>query len=223
MIRNNNLKVLVILLALLLLIALITTSCGENSVSASPGDYAAFKFGGDDVRFKLRGTLLHEHPLFTFEYPSSFTYNYNEDEILLNMRMTLVTFERQVQGFSESFPKTGLTVSVHEPGLWNDTNARTTIENTINYHSSEPDFFVIERTSTSVAGSNAELLSYSFHQPVREVFGSTPIPEYNEIVKFVCFDYQELIWRICLNCVDEELPETEIYFQHVLDTFQIIE
>jgi hypothetical protein len=221
--RNKNVKVLVILISFLILIALITTSCGENAVSANPGEYSVFNFSEDDVRLKLKGTLIHEHPLFTLEYPSSFMYNYDEDEILLNMRITLVNFERQLEGFDKSFPKTNLSVSVHEPGLWNDTNSKTAIDNIIIYHSSDQEFNIIERTSTCVAGFNAELLSYSYHQPVREVFGSTPIPEYNGVVKIVCFDYQELIWRVCLNCLDQEFPETEIYFQHTLDTFQIIE
>jgi hypothetical protein len=221
--QRNKYILFLIFSCLLLLIGILTvTGCGE-SVSASKEDYIIFNFKADDIRFKLKGTLIHDHPLFTFEYPSTFTKTNNEDEILSNMRATLVSFEREPKGSDDSLPKTSLSVSVHEPGLWSDTDAKTTINNIIAYHNSDSDFFIIERSTRNINGLKAEFLSYSYHQSARERFGDIPIPAYNGVVKFSCFDYQDLIWRIYLSCLEEEAPETEIYFQHILDTLQILE
>jgi hypothetical protein len=221
--RKTNLKRLPLLSFLLLIIIMITASGCGNSISAKAGNYSVFKFSDDDIRFKLKGTLIHEHPLFIFEYPSSFTKINDEEDALLNMRVTLVSFEHQARGVVDSLPKTNLSVSVHEPGLWNDTDAVTTVNNIILYHNMDQDFKIIERTSAQIADINGDLLSYSYRQPEEERFGSSPIPAYNGVVKFYCFDYQGFIWRVCLNCLEKETSETEVYFQHILDTLQILD
>jgi hypothetical protein len=221
--RKYHLKLGTLIALLLFIIILMTTSGCGTSVSGNSGGYAAFKFPDDDIRFKLKGTLIHEHPLFTFEYPLSFTKENDQDEILLNMRVTKIDFTRQVPGSADSFPKTTLSASVHEPGLWSDTDAKTTITNIISYHVHDPDFKVLETSTATIAGMQAEYLSYSFHSPAKEGFGYAPIPAYNGLVKFACFDYENFIWRVYLSCLEEEAAETEAYFQRLIDTFQILE
>lgn len=166
--------------------------------------YGVFKFSSDDIRFKLKGNLIHEHPLFTFEYPKSFTKINDDDETLFNMRVTMVSFVRKHKGPNESPPDSSLSVSVHEPGLWSDTDAETTVNNIITYHTATQEFKILENHYINIAGMDAKYLSYSFHQSAREGFGYSPIPPYNEVVKFTCFDYKGFIWRACLNCLEEE-------------------
>jgi hypothetical protein len=211
-----------ILILSLELIALITSS-GCSSSNYNDSRYEVFNFSSDDIRFKLKGTLIHEHPLFTFEYPKSFAKINDDDKILLNMRVTMVSFARKTIGAASSLPNSSLSVSVHEPGLWNDTDAETTVSNIITYQTANQEFRILENHPTYIAGIDAKYLSYSFHQPAREGFGYSPIPPYNEVVKFICFDYKGFIWRSCLSCLEEESQETEIYFQRLMDTFQIIE
>jgi len=213
-----------ILVSSLIIILLLMTASGCGTyIAGSFAGYGVFKFQEDDIRLRMKGTLIHEHPLFTFQYPLSFTRVDDQDEILFNMRVTKIDFARQVPDTADSFPKTTLSASVHEPGLWNDTDAKTTITNIITFHIHDPDFKVLETSTVTIAGMQAEYLSYSFHSPAKEGFGYAPIPEYDGMVKFACFDHDNLIWRVNLSCLSQESDETSLYFQHLLDTFQILE
>jgi hypothetical protein len=206
---------------ILIILAAVLSSCGD-SISANTQGYGKFQFSPDDIRFKLKGTLIHEHPLFSFEYPLSFTLVDNQDDILLNMRITTVAFEHSARGV-ESLPKTNLSISVHEPGIWSDISSSAAIINIINYHNSDRNFTVIEKGSRTFGGKTANFIYYTYDQPAKEGFGYSPIPAFKGAVQFASFDYEGYVWRACLNCLEEEIPETSSYFQHVLDSFQISE
>lgn len=215
------LKWWILILSIVLIMLTFLSGCISSNYDSV--GYRVFSFSSDDIRFKLKGNIIHEHPLFIFEYPKSFTIINDDDQILFNMRVTMVSFVRKPKGVNESLPNSSLSVSVHEPGLWSDTDAETTVNNIITYNTADQKFKIFENHSINIAGMDAKYLSYSFHQPATEGFGYSPIPPYNETVKFICFDYKGFIWRACLNCLEEETQETGIYFTRLIDTFRILE
>jgi hypothetical protein len=220
--KRSTLKFNIYLIFLCLISVLVFCGC-TNTYAAQDDSFTLFKFSNEDIRFKLKGTLIHEHPLFTFDYPSSFIRVNTDDEILLNMRVTEVSFRRPVQGDSSNLPETFLSVNVQEPGLWSDSNAKTTIANIITYHVSDDEFRILENTEIDISDIKGKYLEYSYHQPAKEGFGYSPIPAHDSVVRFACFDYEGFVWRMYISCVAQESEQCEVYFQRLLGSFKILE
>ena len=194
-------------------------SCNNNNC-----DYKLFAFKEDDIRIRVIGGVILEHPLFTFEYPRCFELidlNRMPDIAHYRSYVTDVTFLRRVEDklFFEEF----ISVVVHRPGVWGDTDAKTYINNVINMYSSPPDyenFQLIQKTSINIDGLPAEYISFSYHTPTSE---GTSYPPYDRVVRLVSFDYDGFLWKLRFDCYTESAEETELYFNHLIETFEFIE
>lgn len=162
---------------------------------------------------------------FTFEYPRSFyevdtTYGFPESNI------TGVRFFRQGTEELKLLPVvSSISVIVEKPASWLDTDARDAIENELSDYENDENFKILERKSISVAGLSAEYVSFS----ISRLFRNSSSPTHNRLVRFVAFDSkgsllkQGLVWKIELVCFEEEIQETQAYFDHLLDTFRILD
>lgn len=215
---DRNTKRWYYILNAIMIAVLMTTGCSNSAHNCS---YKEFAFHKDDVRFRLGGVIL-EHPLFTFEYPQCFNLidlNVLPD-IVYDARVTEVRFTRQGTGELKLLPVfSSIDVKVYKPGLYGDTDARTAIEKELSYYENDENFKVLERKSISVAGLSAEYVSFSTSMP----YSNPSIPTHNRLVRLVAFDYAGFVWKIELACFEEEIQETQAYFDHLLDTFRILD
>jgi hypothetical protein len=223
--KNLSLKMinrylLYLVLALLALI-LATTGFAVSCENGCKSGYKAFAFGEDDVRFTIGGVIL-EHPLFTFEYPCSFgLVDINRfPDFVYSSDVTAVDFTRYEEG--NTFPEETIELRVHKPGIWGDTDAKTSVDNVIASDSGNPDyqnFQILERTVVNVDDIPAEYVTYSYHRPAKEGFGFST---QERVIRFVAFDYEGFLWKLKMNCFVESAEETEPYFDHLIETFDII-
>lgn len=206
------------LLLIPLLAVLMTIGCSNSARNCSYKEFALHK---DDVRFRLGGVIL-EHPLFTFEYPQCFDLidlNVLPD-IVYDTRVTEVRFTRQGTGELKLLPvKSSIDVKVYKPGLYGDTDARAAIEKALSYYKDDENFKVLERKSISIAGLSTEYVSFS----ISRLFRDSSLYTHNRLVRLVTFDYRGFVWKIELVCFEEEIQETQAYFDHLIDTFKIFE
>ncbi|UCB43223.1 MAG: hypothetical protein JSV77_00835 [Dehalococcoidales bacterium] len=82
---------------------------------------------------------------------------------------------------------------------------------------------LLERSNITVAGIPAELIVYSYgFDLIREE--STGLVVYlMRIAREVYFDYSGLIWKIEIESDEDRAEEAEADFEHLLETFQILD
>jgi hypothetical protein len=215
---GRNLKRWYYILNAIMVAVLMTMGCSNSARNCS---YKEFAFQKDDVRFRLGGVIL-EHPLFTFEYPQCFNLidPNTMPDIEYDTRVTEVEFTRQGTGELKRIPvKSSISVRVYKPGLYGDTDAKTAIENELSGYEADENFKGLERDSISVAGLSAEYVRFS----ISRLFRDRGSPTHNRLVRLVAFDYAGFVWKIQLVCFEEEIQETQAYFDHLLDTFRILD
>jgi len=194
-----------------------------NITSCTFSEYSMYTLNKDDIRFDMGGVIL-EHPLFTFEYPKCFgLVDINKfPDIVYNTNVTHIQFHRDLEGIAG--PYESINIWIHKPGtwLWEDANAKEAIDNKIVSDRNNPyhqDFQIHERETLNIAEIPAEYVMYSYYRPEKEGRGYSP---YSRTVRFVAFDYNNLIWKFQMDCFVESTEETEPYFQHIIVTFQFL-
>jgi hypothetical protein len=82
------------------------------------------------------------------------------------------------------------------------------------------NFQLLERSPITVSGVEGELIVYLVDRLM-------PIPvedgENLEYVRAVYFDYNDLTWEIEMQCNQDIQEEVTAYFNHVIETFEILE
>lgn len=216
---GRNTKRWYYILNAIMIAVLMTMGCSNSARNCS---YKEFAFHEDDVRFSVEGHVIHEHPLFTFEYPQCFNLiDLNAlPDIVYDTGVTDVSFIRRGTGELKLLPvETSISVIVEKPASWRDTDARAAIEKALSYYEADENFKVLERESISVIGLSAEYVSFSTSMP----YSNPSIPTHNRLVRLVTFDYAGFVWKIELVCFEEEIQETQAYFDHLLETFRVLD
>ncbi len=181
-------------------------------------DYERFTFRDDDLRF-LNKSLLNEHPLFTFEYPSCFREVPLGDD-LGNFGITEVSFLRKGTGDLKGLPvESQINIIVKRPSEALGSNAKVAIEELLKAYENDPNLKIIERGHVSIAGISAEKITISVSK-LDTVGFFTP---HNRQMRLVAFDYAGFVWQIQMFVFEEEAEETQPYFEHLLQTFKILD
>jgi len=81
---------------------------------------------------------------------------------------------------------------------------------------------ILERSTISMAGISAELLVY-FHEP--ELMPEAPSSSLDviKVTRVVYFDYNDLLWEIEIESDEDRADVAEADFEHLLETFQILD
>jgi hypothetical protein len=219
--RLFNIQLLALLSTLIFLVPCI--SCNIPPITVSPTtescSYKIFTLSNDDIRFKLDGYIFQEHPLYSFEYPGCYDLVKGPGTDF-GKRVTVTMFTRDGQGeLKKITDKSMINVRVMDLG---QLNPLATIDDLISRQTSDQTFKVLERKSIEVNGIQAEYYAFRYTQAAVP-FNYTTVPSYEVLVRFACMDYKGFRWEIVFNGFEEEDQETSIYYQHLLDTFKILD
>ena len=180
-------------------------------ITETPGVmYKTYETRLDDVRFELL-----EHPRYRFEYPSIF----NLVDINISWTPSVVGESRVEFSVQElGLPKPWLSVVIEEPGIFEYLDAHGKLEQ---WYSFEHRF--TDNTSIGTASVNGLLAEYL--KSFADIGESRPYPAHQASARTVVFDYAGLIWEIRLtwDYHGSEPPEVEGYFNHIIETFEILE
>ncbi len=112
----------------------------------------------------------------------------------------------------------------NEPGGWqHPTDAKSLLESRVKgaeQNSLNPHFQILERSSITVSSVQAERVIYLVDELFQPPNASKPLLSVEDRV---CFDYKGLIWEISSSSYEEYSEQTKADFEHVLQTFKILE
>jgi hypothetical protein len=180
-------------------------------------EYKTFEIKAGDIGF-----AYFQPPIFKFEYPSIYKLiEKNSWDMLENSgTITSVNFRFQNEDIPESVLGVFIRTPGHDPSPEHDQfhfkNAKEMYEwETIN--SNMPYLATIITGNMTVSGITAYYVEMHFDANMLEF-------EHPCIVRQCIFDYAGLIWDIGINCfyLDEEPPIIKEYFEHFIDTFEIL-
>lgn len=174
--------------------------------------YKTFEMRQNDVRLKYLN-----HPLYTFEYPEVFNL----------VDLNKILDHPMVYGVSDVYftiaqkprlPWINLSVRIMEPGWCDYTDADSVLAEWISTAESYKDTII--RSEITVSGIQATYIETNGHRP-KDVFYSTR----NVSFRGIAFTHKDLIWSITLDWpyLDFEPSQAQEYFEHVLETFNILE
>jgi hypothetical protein len=173
-------------------------------------EYSNYEIEETDIRLKA-----FQHPLYRLEYPSVFNL---VDENLADIPHhssfeTIVQFTVPQHNY---ISKSELLVIVEKPGNREYQDAAGKLDYWADSRDSA-DYLSIERTK--IVG----LPAYYMESHSIEFEGSGL--EYEIFSRAVFFDYEDLIWVINMYWIYRSTvpPEVEEYFNHVIETFEILD
>jgi hypothetical protein len=104
-------------------------------------------------------------------------------------------------------------------------SAESALEDELTFKSGLPlkDYQLMERSQISVAGIDGEQLIYYWDMGVPE-YPDDPEPEpIPTIMRKVYFDYGNLIWTLSIRSNQAIVEEANAIFEHILETFKILD
>jgi len=213
-------KTVFTLLQLLLCIIFFCISCSDmnnvNIYTTQVTIYKTYEMKPDDVRLRYL-----EHSLFSFEYPEKFQLidlNHMPDHpMVYDVSNVDFTIEQT------DLPWVSLRVRVQKPGLWDYHNANDVFEDWISTAESNGD--TITSNKRSVSGIQAYYIETSGTREKDIISGTIIYQSRHESFRGVVFNYKELIWSITIrwDYFKTEPPEIDEYFNHVIETFNILD
>ena len=176
---------------------------------------AASLLGCDSSMEGYRAFTFNKVAQFSFEYPRHYR-KYAASATVENRTVAI--------GFVDKIPSQGCTngfITVIIEGV-GDTypDATVALEDEISQFVEPKN--LMERSTTTVAGIQAELLVYSHDfevipDPGCGSFGAI------RVKRVVYFDYNELIWEVVIESDEDRADVAEADFEHLLETFQILD
>ena len=175
--------------------------------------YKTFEMKEDDIRLKYL-----EHPLFSFEYPDFFNLadlnNMPGHPMTYDMSAVIFTYLHDDPNLLDSY----LVIGIESPSITGFNNASEKIEDLFSRKTTENGDLSIKEVSVfGIPGYYLE----SFRTDV-----VSPSPrKYNMSYRLIGFEHVGLVWTISMswNYYDSEPPRIKEYFNHVIQTFKIIE
>jgi len=80
----------------------------------------------------------------------------------------------------------------------------------------------LECSTITVAGALDEMIVYSHESELIPEAPSSSL-EVMKVTRVVYFDYNDLIWKIEIDSDEDRAEEAEADFEHLLETFQILD
>jgi hypothetical protein len=212
---KNSFLVLLTIISMMLLLSFL--GC-EKQFTNNPGNkYKQFVLAADDIRFRI-GTIKHSR--YSFEYPTIFNLvDLNKiPDVVMSGQYTEVSFTHKEAGYPESV----IYVDVMLPDYNNAVSASNLANDITNF--AENEGYGLTSKPLSVSNINALYLKYYWHATTT-TYGVANYIAHEESNRIVVFDYRGFIWRIGLNWNfnGDEPTEIEQDFQHIIDTFKILE
>jgi hypothetical protein len=136
-----------------------------------------------------------------------------------------VTIVRFLRDCPYSIQDEGIVVSVCKPGYQNGLNAESDMESYIStFEKGEKgyiikDFKIINQKSTEIANQVANYVTFYYCVPEQDYIGDG----YDTYTTIAGFDYKGFIWQIGMNCNGKSFEETGPYFEHIIQTFKILD
>ena len=220
---RKDIKLFLLLLIVFCFMSICCFSCtGEND------KYKTYEMKADDIR-------LHEcfqHPLYTFEYPEFFNLvdlNPNFIYSIPNLRgqlmggppmdddMSIVDFTCK----QEYYGRSSLLVIIVTQDYVDMFETNDLFKIYLSEHTQFTEEITIKEML--VSGISADYME-SF-QTLGKTKPQGNVEVYRMSARVVVFDYADLIWAIQLFWFyhEPEPPEIEEYFNHVIETFKILE
>lgn len=205
--------------SLIILTIVTTASCSikeytDRTTTTYKGpaiDYSTYEIKASDIRFEC-----FQHPLYRFEYPSIFQLiDWNLADIPhISCNETKVQFTVP----TIDIPKPKLSIIVEKQGYRDYNNAAGKLEFWQDYMRDFTNNITTKKTE--VYGIPSYYLEAHFIQEKGILYS-----DYRVLSRSVYFDYADLIWEIHLNWVYQDSigPEVEEYFNHVIQTFEILD
>jgi hypothetical protein len=161
---------------------------------------------------------------FSFEYPAHYK-KYSAHATVENRTIFI--------GFVDKVPSKGATdgyITIYVEGVGiTYPDAAAALEHTLSgfvepgpYDEEEPQR-LLERSSLTIAGIPAELIVYSYGYD--RIWGESPgsVAILIRIAREVYFDHNGLIWNIVIESDEDRADVAEGDFEHLLETFQILD
>lgn len=209
-------------LILILVCVLVVVSCsgcshGEETSDNAEAPIVPDKDYIDDEEvtpgyklFILREGVGH----FSFEYPD----DHEQGSLDIYSDITFVTFHRSLT--EDIYYDSTFSIIIFQAGKFNFPNANTALEYDILLNNkATKDFQILERSSINIGGVEAELLVNSCF-PEKEFGGFTTKIQKN---RDIYFNHKGYIWDISMITMEEVAEVAQTYFDHMLETFKIID
>jgi hypothetical protein len=173
-----------------------------------------------------RFTLREGDARFFFEYPR----NYEEMFTHVYSGWAAVSFERSLVEEDQVIERSYLRVDVYEAGRRGNSDAEAALEDEITSFATDEnyrDFEVIDRSPVTIAGVAGEQVTFSYcffeSDPVMDDEGPHFKLPITLIVRCAYFDHAGFIWEIFLQSTEGMVEEDEAHFEHILETFTILD
>jgi len=156
---------------------------------------------------------------FSFEYPCNWKIG------IVDARHDYEHTYTNVKVFGPDFKRERDTVS---STVWifficptdaDTPDASAALEYSLSYWQDFRDFEILERSTVEIAGLQVEQVVF-FCQVAGRFYDSPPIPS---IDRELYFEYSGLIWKISISSRPEVVEADNVHFEHLLETFRILD
>jgi hypothetical protein len=189
-------------------------SCDNNHINTST-DCSYKIFSTLDKGF--RSFKIKNQPDITFEYPGCYKFYYPGTPS--NKNAMRFDFIKDIDNY---LTNSAIEVSVKQ---LESTNTVLIVSKTIDIFledtkndRSYDNFSIIERKSILVNEMQRENVTVLVHEKATKEY-----PEMDVTIKQVVFEQKGYIWIFLLNCNSKDFSLNMPYFDHLLDTFKIVE
>jgi hypothetical protein len=182
-------------------------------------DYQEFNSDRDSYIYEPLD-LMNMHPTFTFNYHPSFqpTLSYRNENV------TVASFLRDYP--REPYLPEAFQIEVLIPDASGNTGSLAFMYKLITGNITDnisPDFqfgdvVILESGTIKIDGIAAEYVVYSYHW---SKFYGNPISR-GVILRRASFSHAGYLWIFSMECYSENAEETEVYWNHLLDTFRFL-
>lgn len=194
----------------LLLLAMLLISLVMNAGCSSYAKYTTHK---ESVRF-------------SFEYPRS----YEEMSTYEFPFLVMVSFDRSIVEENQLLERSYLCVTAREASLLDNPDAKAALEDEIAKFATNKnnrDFEIIDRSPVTIAGLVGERVEFSYchfrDDPFIDYEGPYVELPITSIVRCAYFDHDGFVWAIFLKSTEGLAEEDKAHFEHILETFTILE
>jgi hypothetical protein len=161
---------------------------------------------------------------FSFEYPSNYKpeFQYLDDAPYERTRVGLFTINEESW---VNVHEAGITVAIEKTGK-RYSNSTDALEAEIKWWTSRgyKDFLLLERSKVIFAGVQSEQIVYSYtYMHIEDVQINMHVVKTPTIVRIIFFDYHEQIWFISVEAHGSYANQSKADFDHILQTFKILE
>ncbi len=154
------------------------------------------------------------------KYSLEFSINYEVVSVDIRKTYTSITLDGPEVGENHDHTFISIYARILGDG---ESGYQSIQEEFLNMENNQPDFRILERFPVTIAGESGEELAYYYfwRPPVNlELQGEQPKPV---IVRRSIFTHDNLFYRIQLNSIESYADTDKVDFEHVVQTFKIID